>query len=1065
MEDDEEGLSSADSRLLTRARPSMQTGRRISSSPYSLLQAKRLALRWEARYQEAAIYLQEGFENDSFASHPRDASSMQAYRFVHTFHILDVSAAILLMALALVEFPAVDKLQMPTQGHALVELLLLVVLAMDLFMRMRWLKWRRVYKHKRIILKTLFLAIMLTEAIAVAVREKSHFRITRCLRPLFLLDSYYCMGARRVARQIVQSLPPILDMIMLLLFIMVIFSVFGYFLFSENPNDPNFSSFKNSFVSLFILVTTANYPDVMMPAYNYYQWAPAFFIIYLCITLYILLNLLTAVVYSTFQEFEKRKFRKLLLHQREAVRKMFNLLCGQRRISLPFIHFRGVMRYYRPAIDDVSCRCVFKVLNTSGSGRLTLEECYPVYEAVLLRWSRIDGTMQEETWYTKMPKPVWKMLHGINRLVEHRFFHYFIILTIVGNCVFMLQDAASGQVDQHGANAIASTVFTAIYTMEACLKILGLGPRQYFAHSWNMFDFVIVIMSLIGLLAQASHLRFFVVLRPLRLLRLLELKKRYQDVLATLFVLLPRMANVGLLLIVFFYFFAIIGMEFFPFKVSPGCCVNSSVSTYYSVGPNTVFYYLNSFDNILRSYVTLFELMIVNNWFVIMDGYVSETSEWARVYFMMFYLMSLMVVNIVVAFILDAFLFRIESQKDGSAALEGDLSLVEISLSQDEVQDRRDATSLSILADPTEVKFKGRRRRTKADLSLMMYRDEIKEWCHQADTNPSADLLSRNSVVSDERDGPASMETLASEDADSSSSNDDGKPVMPVDARLNHPFATRDSDPVVVHRDRLSGQVSPVHLSHSSVHYDSTSAIGPAGMFPGALGSTSTSTNTSSSVGGGSMSRTASRHSTGALLTAGASSRHMLKSSVSMTSQMTMSSAAGVMDKATHDADDWTAFATNRMQKQSVGGGGGGASGFDGGSGGVRKCTSELPSPSHPDSGAGTPRRTLRLSHSVSEINSPVNAGLLSANLSNLSSSVVHAARGQHQHQVVHPSSTNSTSSSRTGGGITGLGHSSSTASSLPGSTHHLPRSRPSSTAHLPPVGSSESDDVHLIMP
>ena len=36
-----------------------------------------------------------------------------------------------------------------------------------------------------------------------------------------------------------------------------------------------------------------SYPDVMMPAYNTYQWAPAFFIIYLSITLYILLNLVS----------------------------------------------------------------------------------------------------------------------------------------------------------------------------------------------------------------------------------------------------------------------------------------------------------------------------------------------------------------------------------------------------------------------------------------------------------------------------------------------------------------------------------------------------------------------------------------------------------------------------------------------------------------------------------------------------------------------------------------------------------------------------------------------------
>ena len=67
--------------------------------------------------QEAAIFLQEGFENDRFEAHPTDASGMQAYRFVHSpaFHVLDLVAAILLMLLALVEEPAVGGLEMPIQ--------------------------------------------------------------------------------------------------------------------------------------------------------------------------------------------------------------------------------------------------------------------------------------------------------------------------------------------------------------------------------------------------------------------------------------------------------------------------------------------------------------------------------------------------------------------------------------------------------------------------------------------------------------------------------------------------------------------------------------------------------------------------------------------------------------------------------------------------------------------------------------------------------------------------------------------------------------------------------------
>ena len=54
------------------------------------------------------------------------------------------------------------------------------------------------------------------------------------------------------------------------------------------------------------------------------------------------------------------------------------------------------------------------------------------------------------------------------------------------------------------------------------------------------------------------------------------------------------------------------------------------------------FYYVNNFDNILRSMVTLFELTVVNNWFIIMEGFAKVTgSEWRRIFFMTFYLMTM----------------------------------------------------------------------------------------------------------------------------------------------------------------------------------------------------------------------------------------------------------------------------------------------------------------------------------------------------------------------------------------------------------------------------------------
>lgn len=69
--------------------------------------------RWELNYQEAAIYLQEGENNNRFDTHPSNQSALPAYLIVHNtyFFLIDLAASILLMSLALIESPAVPVIE------------------------------------------------------------------------------------------------------------------------------------------------------------------------------------------------------------------------------------------------------------------------------------------------------------------------------------------------------------------------------------------------------------------------------------------------------------------------------------------------------------------------------------------------------------------------------------------------------------------------------------------------------------------------------------------------------------------------------------------------------------------------------------------------------------------------------------------------------------------------------------------------------------------------------------------------------------------------------------------
>ena len=90
-------------------------------------------------------------------------------------------------------------------------------------------------------------------------------------------------------------------------------------------------------------------PDVMMKSYNESRWSAAFFISYLSINLYFLMNLMLAVVYDAFTKIEKEKFRRLFLHKRKAAQHAFKLLVTQERPEqVSFQHLEGLLTAYRP---------------------------------------------------------------------------------------------------------------------------------------------------------------------------------------------------------------------------------------------------------------------------------------------------------------------------------------------------------------------------------------------------------------------------------------------------------------------------------------------------------------------------------------------------------------------------------------------------------------------------------------------------------------------------------------------------------------------------------------------
>ena len=113
--------------------------------------------------------------------------------------------------------------------------------------------------------------------------------------------------------------------------------------------------------------------------------------------------------------------------------------------------------------------------------------------------------------------------------------------------------------------------FTCMFVFEAAIKIIGLR-LHYFRRAWNVFDFVIVILSLTGIIVDKltgatfispTLLRVVRVFRIGRVIRLVKAAKGLRKLLFALVISLPALFNIATLLFLFMFIFAVIGMTFF----------------------------------------------------------------------------------------------------------------------------------------------------------------------------------------------------------------------------------------------------------------------------------------------------------------------------------------------------------------------------------------------------------------------------------------------------------------------------------------------------------------------
>ncbi|XP_026530304.1 sodium channel protein type 3 subunit alpha-like isoform X10 [Notechis scutatus] len=160
--------------------------------------------------------------------------------------------------------------------------------------------------------------------------------------------------------------------------------------------------------------------------------------------------------------------------------------------------------------------------------------------------------------------PWLKVKHIVNLIVMDPFVDLSITICIVLNTLFMAMEHYPMTSDFYQVLSVGNLVFTGIFTAEMILKIIAMDPYYYFQEGWNIFDGIIVSLSLMELgLANVEGLS---VLRSFRLLRVFKLAKSWPTLNMLIKIIgnsVGALGNLTLVLAIIVFIFAVVGMQLF----------------------------------------------------------------------------------------------------------------------------------------------------------------------------------------------------------------------------------------------------------------------------------------------------------------------------------------------------------------------------------------------------------------------------------------------------------------------------------------------------------------------
>ncbi len=216
----------------------------------------------------------------------------------------------------------------------------------------------------------------------------------------------------------------------------------------------------------------------------------------------------------------------------------------------------------------------------------------------------------------------------LSELTNNKYFELFMMGIIIFSAMLIGIDTFNLDPVYEDIIFTLDKIITIVFIIEISLRITAhKKPWHFFKDGWNIFDFIIVTISLVPI--DGNHSAVARLLRIFRILRLITIMPELKGIINALFKSSKSIAYVLILMFIIFYIFAVTGTVFFE---------NTKSGLWVDVG---------------TALLTLFRVMTFEGWTEVMYE-TMEIYPWSWIYYITFiFLTTFTFLNMIIGIIVD----------------------------------------------------------------------------------------------------------------------------------------------------------------------------------------------------------------------------------------------------------------------------------------------------------------------------------------------------------------------------------------------------------------------------